>query len=98
MEIQEIIKSIEKIYRESVKPYLNDSQMMTGMEMGNLNIGIIHEEYIKIIKYHSGLLFIGSAKRLEDKLKKEECTEHNVRMFEAYFAQLSLSVKSGNTF
>ncbi len=98
MEIQKDIADVRKQYEEIIKPLIEEGDyQIAGFEMINLTMTYLQPNARQIMRYHSGPNFLGSTSILEKNLMSENIKpEGAIERFEAYLAQLELSIKSGN--
>ncbi len=100
MEMKDLAENIRNQYEGLVKTHIDDGfYQLAGFEMANLNMEFVQPNESQIRMYHSGGNFVASSSLLEEELKKENSDpERWILRFEAYLAQLELSIKSGNVF
>ena len=97
MGIQFIITKTRKYYEESIKPLIEKGYYgPAGFQTKNLN-RFLRSNEIQITQYSSGDNFINCSLSLEEELISEcKKPERAMKNFEAFLAQLELSIKSNN--
>ncbi len=90
-------------YRSDIKPYIeNEETRGYGQrELGNIvtafKLGVFNPKVICM--YHNGLKLLTSNEMLFEKIRKnEQFSQEECLEFEAYLAQVTLAMKSRNTF
>ncbi len=94
--LEEMIGRILNQFKGEIKPMIEQkAHDIAGMMMGNICF-YLGEHAPEISCYHSGMVCIASAEVLKKSLKENKTTDNMVKMFEAYLAQLGMSIKTGN--
>ncbi len=94
MNIKERVTKIIEVYKNSIKPLIQNEQYeLAFMEMNNLCFLINNHEEEIATKVHCGISFLASAKLLRDNLKMRKDIDMFAEEFEAYSAQTRLLCK-----
>ena len=90
-------------YRSDIKPYIENEETRDygQRELGNIvtafKLGVFNPEVICM--YHNGLKLLTWSELLFKKMRKnEQLSQEECLEFEAYLAQVTLAMKSGNRF